>query len=423
MSVRPGRVTAVVRERGREAHRSEVLLSPLDDADWDRSLTMAAERAGHVAALLDRDMPPHLVEDAQAVGVDLLPVIGDLEPECGCGCWDHCAHTAALSYRMARLLDRDPFALLLIRGRSEREVRDGLRARTGTRPSAPDGERSGREAAPAGADAYARACELPAPPPPPRLSQRPAAPPPLDDAEDDAGEAARGLDPAALSFVVGRAAAEAHRLLAAALGPGHPDAPPETPLGVGQDAARLAAALPDTAPALGRRAALRLAEGSGRTAGNCRTRRPPGGSGAPPRSTCWRTPRVPRPPWPHARVRRSAPRGTGTSAPRSRRTRTAGPPRTGPPNCGSAGTSGGGPSAGRTGAGRPRAHRSTTRRRHSRGRQRAHNARGGASAAVRRPATGTPGQSRAASRWSIANWSRRSNAMPRSAAASASNSS
>ena len=44
---------------------------------------MAVERAGHIAALLDREMPPHLVEDAAAAGVELLPGIGDLEPRCG----------------------------------------------------------------------------------------------------------------------------------------------------------------------------------------------------------------------------------------------------------------------------------------------------------------------------------------------------
>lgn len=85
-------------------------------ADWDRFLGAAVGRAGHVAALLDRDMSPHLVEDAAAAGVELLPGIGDLEPECTCGAWDHCPHTAALCYQVARLLDRDPYVLLLMRG-------------------------------------------------------------------------------------------------------------------------------------------------------------------------------------------------------------------------------------------------------------------------------------------------------------------
>ncbi|RNG12681.1 SWF or SNF family helicase, partial [Streptomyces botrytidirepellens] len=170
--VRPGRITAVVRDRDRTPYRSDVLLQELDDDEWDRLLGVVAERSGHIAALLDRDMPPQLVEDAAAVGVDLLPGIGDLEPECACEAWDHCPHTAALCYQVARLLDEDPYLLLLMRGRGERELLDELQVRSVAHAA--------RHAAPAGDDASAAAPEgvpareafaasgpaaLPAPPP------------------------------------------------------------------------------------------------------------------------------------------------------------------------------------------------------------------------------------------------------------------
>ncbi|MFE7122242.1 SWF or SNF family helicase, partial [Streptomyces sp. NPDC057654] len=130
VSVRPGRITAVVRDRDGTQVRSDVLVQVLSDGDWDRLLEMAADRAGHIAALLDRDMPPDLAEDAAARGIQLLPEIGDLEPECGCEAWDHCPHSAALCYQVARLLDQDPFVLLLMRGRGERELLDELQRRS-----------------------------------------------------------------------------------------------------------------------------------------------------------------------------------------------------------------------------------------------------------------------------------------------------
>lgn len=130
VSVRPGRITAVVQDRDGTAQRSDVLLQQLSEEEWDRFLDMAVDRAGHIAALLDREMPPHLVEDAAGAGVELLPGIGDLEPECGCEAWDHCPHSAALCYQMARLLDQDPFVLLLMRGRSERRLLDELQVRS-----------------------------------------------------------------------------------------------------------------------------------------------------------------------------------------------------------------------------------------------------------------------------------------------------
>ncbi|MDT3400607.1 SWF or SNF family helicase, partial [Streptomyces sp. B1866] len=135
VSVRPGRVTAVVRGTDRAAHRCDVLLREWTRTEWDRLLEVMADRAGHIAALLDRDMPPHLAEDAAAAGVDLLPGLGDLEPECACGEWDLCSHTAALCYQVARLLDEDPFVLLLVRGRGERELLDEFEARSAARAS------------------------------------------------------------------------------------------------------------------------------------------------------------------------------------------------------------------------------------------------------------------------------------------------
>ncbi|EXU85050.1 SWF or SNF family helicase, partial [Streptomyces noursei PD-1] len=136
VSVRPGRITAVVQDRDHTRHRSDVLLQQLSGTDWDRLLDVIADRAGYLAALLDRDMPPVLVEDAAAAGVELLPGIGDLEPECACEAWDHCAHSAALCYQVARLLDQDPLVLLLLRGRGETELLDELQRRSAARAEA-----------------------------------------------------------------------------------------------------------------------------------------------------------------------------------------------------------------------------------------------------------------------------------------------
>jgi uncharacterized Zn finger protein len=252
VSVRPGRITAVVQDRDRTAHRADVLLEELSAQQWDRFADMAVERAGHVAALLDREMPPHLVEDAAGAGLELLPGLGDLEPECDCGAWDHCAHTAALCYQVARLLDQDPFVLLLMRGRGERTLLDDLQARSTSSADEPPGpsEPEGVDAA----EAYTAGDILPPLPALPELPAEPGVPPTLD-TEAPPGP---GVDPAALEYLAGRTAVEAHRLLAEAL---HADAgqPPfAAELTVAQDAVRLATG--DPGPAV----AERLADGSGR---------------------------------------------------------------------------------------------------------------------------------------------------------------
>ncbi|MER6288614.1 SWF or SNF family helicase [Streptomyces sviceus] len=250
VSVRPGRITAVVQDRDRTTHRADVLLAELTAEQWDRFLDLAVERAGHVAALLDREMPPHLVEDAASAGIELLPGLGDLEPECDCGAWDHCGHTAALCYQVARLLDQDPFVLLLMRGRGEQALLEDIQARG----AAPAEEAPGPEGVDA-AEAYAAGDILPPLPAPPELPEEPGLPPSLD-TEAPPGP---GVDPVAVRHLAARTAVEARRLLAVALRRRSSESLPPVPeLTTAQDAVRLAVAAP------GQALAERLAVGSGR---------------------------------------------------------------------------------------------------------------------------------------------------------------
>ncbi|WP_409055641.1 SWF or SNF family helicase [Streptomyces sp. SYP-A7185] len=256
VSVRPGRITALVQNRDGTTHRSDVLLQRLGEDAWDRFLDMAVERAGHIAALLDREMPPHLVEDAAAAGVELLPGIGDLEPQCDCDAWDHCGHTAALCYQVARLLDQDPFVLFLMRGRAERELLDELQVRSVARSEAvetPTEEQEGAQEGVDAAEAYAEGILLPPLPEPPPLPPEPGLPPSLDTET----EPAPGLDVTALEFLAAQGAAEAHRMLAEALSPGHERQPIAHELTPDEDAVRLAAAAPTPV-------AARLATAAGR---------------------------------------------------------------------------------------------------------------------------------------------------------------
>ncbi|MFF0754285.1 SWF or SNF family helicase [Streptomyces sp. NPDC004267] len=261
VSVRPGRITAVVRDPDGAAYRGDVLLQELSEAQWDRLVDLAVASAGHIAALLDHEMPPHLVEDAAAAGLELLPGIGDLEPECGCDAWDHCPHTAALCYEVARLLDEDPFVLLLMRGRGERALIEALQERSAALATAESDEaRGGRSGVASGsgvaggpgvsaAEAFAAGGILPPLPAPPVPAGAPGEPPSLD---TETGPEP-GLDPAALEFLAADAAARAHRLLSGAVSLAEPPLTPD------QDAVRLAAGSP--APWI----AARLATGSGRT--------------------------------------------------------------------------------------------------------------------------------------------------------------
>ncbi|MGP3684232.1 SWIM zinc finger family protein [Streptomyces sp. IBSNAI002] len=233
VTVRPGGLTAVVRDRDGTAHRTDVLVQEFTGTQWDRLLGVAAGESGYIAALLDREVPPELAEDAAAAGADPLPGIGDLDPRCDCGEWDHCPHTAALCYQVARLLDQDPFVLLLLRGRGERELLRELEERSSAEARAPQ---PAADEGVAAAEAFAARAVLPPLPALPGLPQAPGQPPTLDtEAEAD------GLDVDAVEFLAQAAASEAYRLLAEALAPGHADRVPPPPLTTAEDAVRLTA--------------------------------------------------------------------------------------------------------------------------------------------------------------------------------------
>ncbi len=249
ITVSPGRISAAVHDGDQYTpHDTIVRVGTLAAAEWDRLLDRVAAKAGHIAALLDRDMPHDLAQTADDAGVRLLPGYGDLEPECDCPSWDHpCRHAAALAYQAAWLLDRDPFVLLLMRGRGEAELTADLRRRNARRAITADDadEAAGTPAE----EAYAAPpAALPAPPGP--VTGEPLALAPLL-----AGHEAAGIDAEALGALAADAAHRARDLLASTreelLAPG-PD--------VWCDAVRLAARLPRSP------AARRLGEASGRAA-------------------------------------------------------------------------------------------------------------------------------------------------------------
>ncbi|GAB3458604.1 SWIM zinc finger family protein [Actinophytocola sediminis] len=141
ITVSPGQLTAQVTDVDAVYH-TVVFVDRLSDQQWQRFLDEVTAKAGHLAALLDRDMPHELVEAAADADVPLLPGLGELRGECDCPDWEMCQHAAAVCFQTSWLLDADPFVLLLLRGRAQQALTDELRERTTNRsvppPSAHD---------------------------------------------------------------------------------------------------------------------------------------------------------------------------------------------------------------------------------------------------------------------------------------------
>lgn len=249
ITVTPGLVLAYVRGSRPRPYRVQVRVRTLEDADWARFLDAAADRPGHIAALLDKELPQSLAD----CGVPLLPGPGDLVPRCSCPDSGHpCKHAAALCYQTARLLDADPFVLLLLRGRGEKDLLDALSRRSAARAArAAQDRQAGSLPGVRATDALAPRRLPPLPPPlpaPPHPGQPPVYP-----------AAPGGPDPFALDQLATDAAARAHTLL----GTGRD---PVGELTLWQDAVRLAAARPGSGlTATTRTLYVTLATAAGRT--------------------------------------------------------------------------------------------------------------------------------------------------------------
>lgn len=190
ITVSAGRIAAQVTSDDGAVYHTVVLVDRLSDAQWRRFLDEVAAKAGHIAALLDRDMPQDLVEAAAYADVPLLPGIGDLQPECDCEGWElPCTHAAALCFQAAWLLDADPFVLLLLRGLGQDDLTEELRGRAAARV----------RPAPAPVTEPAPLPPLPPVSGPPRKLQVPPAP---------------GIDPDELAAIATRTVEKARKLLA-----------------------------------------------------------------------------------------------------------------------------------------------------------------------------------------------------------------
>lgn len=246
VTVTPGRIVAYVRGSRARPYRTELLLPAFADAEWEALLESVAADPAALAALLEREVPASLAGT-------VLPGVRELRPHCSCpdAGPPPCKHAAALCYRAARLLDADPFVLLLLRGRGERELLDDLARRNAAHAAREQPDAAPRFPGVPARAALARSALPPLPAPwavpaaaglPPTCPPDPAAP-----------------DPLALDQLASDAAARALTILT-----GGED--PIAGLGPWEDAVRLASAHPTAGLTGAARTLYReLARATGRT--------------------------------------------------------------------------------------------------------------------------------------------------------------
>lgn len=124
----PGEIQAKV--HGRKTYNVTLGLPALTATQWEHALERIALESRFVASLLAGEMPQGLDETFREAGASLYPrVPKELQTHCDCPDWANpCKHVAAVCYIMAEALDRDPWLLFDLRGKTQEDILEALQA-------------------------------------------------------------------------------------------------------------------------------------------------------------------------------------------------------------------------------------------------------------------------------------------------------
>ena len=128
LAVKPGAVEAEVRDRGRSLLTVRLKVRTLNEKVFDGALKAFAERARTAGELLAGTLPEEADSVFSDAGGPLLPAsANEVAVTCPCADAPACRHAAAVHVALAERFDRDPFLLLLLRGKGRDEVLARLR--------------------------------------------------------------------------------------------------------------------------------------------------------------------------------------------------------------------------------------------------------------------------------------------------------
>jgi uncharacterized Zn finger protein len=131
--VKGGTVTAKVTGSRATPYKITIALTQLGEPAWKQAISAMVRKAQFSAELLAGQMPMAVDEAFVEAGVSLFPKQrADLKTSCSCPDWgDPCKHVAATHYVLGEALDRDPFLLFELRGKTQDQVLEALRAARG----------------------------------------------------------------------------------------------------------------------------------------------------------------------------------------------------------------------------------------------------------------------------------------------------
>ncbi len=140
----------------RTPYKVSINIDVLSNAQWEQVIDALADQAIFSAQLLAGEMPREIEEAFNTAGVGLFPEKrNELLTHCSCpDPANPCKHIAAVHYILGEQFDEDPFMLFRLRGRTQEQILEALRARR-AESAGPEDDFEEAEAAPPLADSLA----------------------------------------------------------------------------------------------------------------------------------------------------------------------------------------------------------------------------------------------------------------------------
>ncbi|GAB3897807.1 DEAD/DEAH box helicase [Spirosoma agri] len=118
LTISDNQISASIKGSAPRPYRTKLTVQLFTEAEKESFLTEIRENPAILAQLLNRQLPPELIEFANRQGTQLFPhSFRDLIM--GCSCPDEavpCKHLAAVIYVVANEIDRNPFQVFLLKG-------------------------------------------------------------------------------------------------------------------------------------------------------------------------------------------------------------------------------------------------------------------------------------------------------------------
>lgn len=111
---------------------TQVELTQVARTQWTKTLKRLGGNANWVCHLVLGVMPPTIEDALEGSRVKLLPRgHEDIHTDCSCPDWENpCKHVAGVYFRVAEMLDRDPFLLFELRGLERKKLFDAVKKST-----------------------------------------------------------------------------------------------------------------------------------------------------------------------------------------------------------------------------------------------------------------------------------------------------